>query len=142
MKTKICNTCKVEKSIDDFPNGVNYAEGKRPNCLDCRREYERASYHKHKHKKPYVYEEDKDVKLKRAYGISYQEYLHMLEAQQNACAICGIEKENVSRAFAVDHCHDTGKVRGLLCNNCNTGIGNLRDDIGLLERAIVYLKSY
>lgn len=141
MKTKVCKTCKIEKPYEQFPNGKVYAEGKRPHCLDCRRKYERESYHKNKHKKPYVYEEDKNIKLKKAYGISYQEYLTMLDAQQNCCAICGEHKDNFSRAFAVDHCHDTGKVRGLLCGNCNTGIGNLRDDIGLLERAIEYLKN-
>jgi hypothetical protein len=141
MKTKTCKTCGVTKSYDEFPDGRLYHDGKRPNCKDCRRKYERESYHKHKHKNPYVYEVDKDKKLKKAYGISYQEYLNILAIQQNSCAICGVDQEDVSRAFAVDHCHDTGKIRGLLCCNCNTGIGNLRDDIGLLERAIEYLKN-
>lgn len=141
MKTKTCKTCGETKSYDEFPNGRLYSDGKRPHCLTCRRAYERKSYHKNKHKNPYVYEVDKDAKLKRTYGISYQEYLTILEVQQNSCAICGVDQEDVSRAFAVDHCHDTGKIRGLLCSNCNTGIGNLRDDVGLLQRAIEYLNN-
>jgi len=141
IKTKTCKTCGKTKSYDEFPNGRLYSDGKRPHCITCRRASERKSYHKNKHKNPYVYEVDKDSKLKRAYGISYQEYLTILEVQQNSCAICGVDQEDVSRAFAVDHCHDTGKIRGLLCSNCNTGIGNLRDDVGLLERAIEYLNN-
>ena len=63
----------------------------------------------------------------------------MLAAQDGKCAICGTTSTGNRKAFHVDHDHKTGKVRGLLCSNCNTGIGNLRDDIGLLNRAIEYL---
>ena len=65
----------------------------------------------------------------------------MLEIQGDACAICGTKDTGNRKAFHVDHCHDTGKIRGLLCGNCNSGIGNLRDDINLLQRAIEYLQS-
>ena len=92
-------------------------------------------------KQVYDYDKDKDYKLKNRYGISYQEYLNMLSAQQERCAICGTDDTGARKAFHVDHCHDTGKVRGLLCGNCNSGIGNLRDDIDLLYRAIEYLKN-
>ena len=139
--SKVCKTCKQEKELSEFPVGKGYKEGIRPHCFECRREYEVESYHKHKHKRPYDYEADKNRKLQKSFGIGYQEYLQMLEAQQGACAICGTTDTGKRKAFAVDHCHDTGKIRGLLCGNCNTGIGNLRDNIKLLERAIEYLRN-
>jgi hypothetical protein len=137
---KVCKTCNTEKELDQFPKGKAYKNGIRPSCLVCRREYEVKSYHKHKHKHPYDYETEKDRKLKRTYGISYKEYLTMLEAQNGQCAICGTTSTG-KRAFHVDHDHDTGEVRGLLCSGCNTGIGNLKEDIGIMERAIQYVKS-
>ena len=118
-----------------------YKDGIRPNCVECHKEYQLNSYHEHKHKRPYNYEIARDSKLKRTYGISYQEYLTMLEAQGGCCAICGTSDTGKRKAFAVDHNHETGAIRGLLCSNCNTGIGNLRDDVGLLERAIDYLRN-
>lgn len=129
------------KDISEFSKGKGYKNGFRPHCISCRQEYERSSYHEHKHKRPYDYFADKQRKLQKAFGIGYQEYLTMLEAQQGACGICGTTDTGKRKAFAVDHCHDTGKIRGLLCSNCNTGIGNLRDDVKLLQRAIEYLKA-
>jgi hypothetical protein len=137
---RTCKTCKQEKPLELFAKGSGYKGGFRPHCLSCRREYENSNFHKHKHKRPYDYEKDKDIKLKRTYGITYSEYLEILESQDNRCAICGTDNTN-TRALAVDHCHDTGIIRGLLCSNCNTGIGNLRDDINLLQKAIQYLEN-
>jgi hypothetical protein len=141
MSEKECKYCKETKAVSEFPKGKGYKDGIRPYCIPCRQDYERKSFHKNKHKRPYDYLADKDRKLQKAFGISYQEYLKMLEAQQGACAICGTTDTGKRKAFAVDHCHDTGKIRGLLCSNCNTGIGNLRDNIKLLERAIEYLRN-
>ncbi len=75
--------------------------------------------------------------LKRKYGISYEDYLAMVLARKGLCEICGIEKK-----LYVDHCHKTSKIRGLLCLNCNAGIGNLRDSISLLEKALNYLQKH
>jgi hypothetical protein len=87
-------------------------------------------------------ERDKDYSTfynrKRKYGITKEEYIVRLESQQGVCAICGL---TCTRALAVDHNHLTGKVRGLLCNNCNRGIGHLKDSTLLLEKAIKYLKE-
>lgn len=138
---KTCKTCRSEKDVSEFPKGKGYKDGIRPHCLDCRREYENASFHKHKHKRPHCYEADKDRKLKKAYGIGYAEYKSMLAAQDGRCAICGTRDTGNRKAFHVDHCHDTGVVRGLLCGNCNSGIGNLRDNVELLQRAIEYLTN-
>jgi hypothetical protein len=70
----------------------------------------------------------------------------MHEKQGHVCAICGGRNtysctKKVDYDLYVDHCHSTGKVRGLLCNHCNRGIGLFKDDISNLERAILYLKN-
>ena len=144
MKTRVCNCCNTEKPLDQFQKKKGYKEGRIPQCFDCSRAIELARHHANKHEGgygAYNYEKDRDAKLRAAYGISYGEYQLMLEAQQGACAICGTTSTGKRKAFHVDHCHHTGKVRGLLCSNCNTGIGGLRDDIGLLKRAIEYLEN-
>lgn len=76
--------------------------------------------------------------LKRKYGLTQKEYTEMLDKQKGVCAICG---GVCTRRLAVDHDHETGKVRGLLCNNCNRGLGHFQDNVGFLDAAIRYLKE-
>lgn len=78
-------------------------------------------------------------KREREYGLIHDEYLALIEAQGNACAICGDHGQR--RALAVDHDHLTGQVRGLLCDRCNPMLGYARDNIAVLEAAIEYLKK-
>lgn len=75
------------------------------------------------------------------FNINKEDYIKMLDLQKNKCLICNIDKDKVKKDFAVDHCHKTGKVRGLLCSNCNTGIGMFNDNIDNLLNAIKYLKG-
>lgn len=82
--------------------------------------------------------------LKKHYGLNIEDYNLMLELQDNRCAICNMEETAISRygtpkRLTVDHCHETGKIRGLLCDNCNRGIGHLKESIRVLEKAIIYL---
>lgn len=78
--------------------------------------------------------------LIRKYGVDLATYRRMLVAQDGRCAICGApEKEQHHEVFHVDHCHTTGRVRGLLCRGCNHVLGHLKDDPDLLRRAIGYL---
>lgn len=107
---------------------------------------------KHKANKVKEWREDnpnkaKNMALQNKYGISYDEYMSMHKDQGGKCLICN-EKEkskdhrtNEVRMLAVDHCHSSGKVRGLLCSQCNTGLGLFKDDISLLKKAAVYLSS-
>lgn len=79
--------------------------------------------------------------LKRNYGITYGDVEAQLEAQGGVCAICGSSEPNARwDSFAVDHDHETGELRGLLCGKCNTGIGQFNDDISRLRSAIAYLQ--
>lgn len=73
----------------------------------------------------------------RKYGIQPEIYYKLLNEQENRCIIC--KKEENKRNLSIDHSHKTGKVRGLLCSNCNRGIGFLKDDVEILKNAILYL---
>lgn len=80
----------------------------------------------------------------KLYGIDDDQFKRMLDDQDHGCAICGLPETSKSssgmiREIAVDHCHATGIVRGLLCSDCNNGLGHFKDDISRLESAILYL---
>ena len=79
----------------------------------------------------------------KTYGINitHDVYLQMLKEQEHKCAICSILDTDLDKLLSVDHCHTTGKVRGLLCYNCNLALGNFKDNINSLENAIKYLKN-
>ncbi len=83
----------------------------------------------------------KNNHLKCTFGITLVEYNQMFEEQQGCCAICGKHQASEKRALAVDHDHETGRIRGLLCSGCNQGIGHLKDDITILRKAIAYLEK-
>jgi hypothetical protein len=84
----------------------------------------------------------RDRDLKKAYSIGIDDYLYLEEVQNNKCAICrGTQRNKRTKYFDVDHSHKTGKVRGLLCTNCNQGIGKFQDNKELLLRAYNYLED-
>ena len=78
----------------------------------------------------------------RKYGLSKKKFDEMLKAQNGSCAICGRIPNGRERALAIDHDHDTGQVRGLLCGKCNLGLGYFQDDVSLLKKAHTYLKKF
>jgi Recombination endonuclease VII len=79
--------------------------------------------------------------LLRKYGLTLETFDAMLAAQGGCCAICGSDKPYGKGRFHVDHCHDTGVVRGILCHPCNTSIGTLGDNPERLEKAAAYLRK-
>jgi hypothetical protein len=106
--------------------------GRYPNrtCKACARDYN--SRH--------TVEEDRAYQLRRKFGMTVAEYDAMLVRQCGRCALCG--KEPNGKALAVDHCHTTGVNRGLLCGNCNQGIGKLHDDPDFIRLAATYLDAF
>jgi hypothetical protein len=74
------------------------------------------------------------------YGITSAEYEQMFENAGRRCEICGCGRRNTERPLCVDHCHFTGKVRGLLCNKCNLAVGMLDDCHETVQRAVAYLR--
>ena len=165
METKICRKCNVAKLKGEFyehrpRNGIRQSkDGLDSWCKQCHRDSAIAWGKKNHEKKlalvrawyaknGYAYYK-KNValygqrafasRLKINFGITPEDYDRMFEAQRGICKICG--KKNGKRRLVVDHCHNTDKVRGLLCGKCNRGIGYLNDSIELLEAAIRYLKA-
>lgn len=93
----------------------------------------------------YDYARDKSSRLKREYGVSLEQAHALLDSQGGQCAICAkpltmAQADKKAADFShVDHCHTTGKVRGILCNNCNHGVGKFMDNPDLLRAAAAYL---
>lgn len=78
----------------------------------------------------------------RRFGLTLADYNRMLAEQNGCCAICrNPQADKRTKRYHVDHCHATGRVRGLLCSSCNLGLGKFHDDAERLERAVVYLRA-
>jgi DNA-directed RNA polymerase subunit RPC12/RpoP len=85
---------------------------------------------------------NKRANLRRYYGIEWEEYQALLAAQNHRCYICGTKGGKGAGGLGVDHNHETGQVRKILCAKCNTGLGAFKDQIELLEAAIAYLREH
>lgn len=146
-RSKRCTHCDRWKAKNDFyrlRNGGSLQSW----CKSCVKRAVRARYTKDEIKKknkafrkrhPH---DKKDRALKSSFGISLIQYNLMLTEQGNACKICGIDQAFCNRKLAVDHNHQTGEIRGLLCGKCNLGIGNLNDDPNLILKAANYLMEH
>ena len=136
--SKTCTKCKVEKPITEYIKRKGYKDGIFSWCKDCHREYDRTW---RKNMEPTKKKETgRKNKLKQSYGITVEQYNEMLKAQNHKCAICEKDETEVHRnRLFVDHCHNTGEIRGLLCNNCNTAIGHLKDSVEITLKAATYL---
>ena len=162
---KICIRCNKEKPLSAF-NYHNRAKGQHRNlCVECQAAWAKnynASPEGQKTSKEYVarnkarYDELKefyknDPKRKAArkvyhrkrqlaeYGLTLKDYERMLKSQDGKCAICGTTDTGKKDYFRIDHCHKTGKVRGLLCHSCNVSLGLFKDSRELLQKAYNYL---
>lgn len=86
-------------------------------------------------------------KLKRKYNLTVDQYNEMLLSQNGMCKICGLTEKTIDgktgliKTLSVDHCHDTNKVRGLLCNNCNQGLGKFYHNSKFLHKAALYCEA-
>lgn len=99
------------------------------------------TYHAEAKKNPAVFAlARRNAALKRAYGITHEDYLNMLELQGGGCAICG-RKAASGKYLHVDHCHITGVVRGVLCHQCNWYLGTIDSDPSILEKIHEYRKK-
>lgn len=145
---KMCLRCLKERPLDSFRKG----DRELVSCAPCR-EYARVNSHKNRRAKPGKIRADN---LWALYRIRPEEYDAIRAAQAYRCAICGIHESEIivgargrrrldgtpnAEPFrlVVDHCHASGKVRGLLCGPCNAGLGGFRDDPALLTAAARYL---
>lgn len=83
----------------------------------------------------------KEYKLLDRYGINLEQYNELFRRHLECCAICGSHESELKQKLHVDHCHKTGKVRGLLCVCCNSAIGKMKDDVSILKSAVKYLEN-
>jgi len=139
MKRKICKECGEEKPLNRFHMNKTYKDGHINKCKNCVYEYD-------KKYRADNYDRKRCVKLQNRYGITLEQYDQMFDEQSGVCAICG-NAEDVTDPrsgavlrLSVDHNHETGKVRGLLCQRCNKGLGLFKDNTNSLLDAIKYLE--
>lgn len=120
---KMCSSCEKEKPLTSFQNSNE--KDKQSRCRDC----VSAAF------------------LRYRYKISVNDFWKLYTQQKGCCAICGVNfnlsKETTWRpkSAVIDHCHESGKVRGILCSLCNTGLGSFKDDINFLSNAVQYLNA-
>jgi hypothetical protein len=153
MLSKVCNKCKKEKNKNQYNNDKTNKDGLEYSCRDCRGTRRRQLYLEN-HEKNKVKSKIKsknfrmtrkeycrNYDLKRHYGITSEDFDNMLKEQNGVCKICSRENPTGKHnRFHVDHCHETSKVRGLLCSPCNLGLGAFGDNTEVLTEAIKYLK--
>lgn len=114
-------------------NHVSHRRARDGGCMECRRLHSNEYYQNNREKR---IEQASSWQRKNKYGLTTQEYNNLNEQQEYKCAIC---EKKISKGLYVDHCHDTGVVRGLLCHSCNIGLGHFKDRPELLRNAIKYI---
>lgn len=137
LDTKTCIHCDKTKELSSFVKNKTQPSGYRNICKDCHKTNELARRHKDFDK---TRESDRKKNLQKSYGLSVEKYDEILSTQKGCCAICGTHQMKLKKTLFVDHCHTTGKVRGLLCHNCNTILGHAKDREDILKNAIKYLQ--
>jgi hypothetical protein len=120
---KTCNRCFEEKPYSEFYEKTNMKDGYRNQCKVCVR----------------------SGRVAKRFDLTLDHLNRMKAEHSGECDICGSEETAIvygtTKTLAVDHCHKTGRIRGFLCQNCNTALGKFNDDIELLKSAIEYLKE-
>jgi len=149
-----CTKCGETRPLDQFGRGPRKKDGLLTQCKPCVSEYNRARYPaKAEYMREYsrTYQVDCREKIRNAYylkryGLTSVAYDEMLTAQNGLCAICrrseAVIIEGAVHRLSVDHDHETGQVRGLLCQKCNHGLGLFGDDLDLFRLAMDYLEYH
>jgi hypothetical protein len=149
---KRCSKCNKEKPLTKFHKRSGRKNSFGSWCKDCMNEHSKIYRIKNiekenRRRKNYRACHKKEMKevsirynLKRQFNLTPEQYDDILTKQNGRCAICGIHQSEIDYRLAVDHSHSTGNVRGLLCHQCNMGIGNLNDSVEILRKAIEYLE--
>ncbi len=155
---KNCSYCKQNLSCNMFPKNKTTKDGLSYYCKSCAVKKTMESRNREKTINPLTgrtnytkkYNEYavnskeylRNIVLKNKYKITLKTYNEMLIMQNSKCAICTRHIDELPKTLDVDHCHTTGKVRGLLCGKCNMGIGYFQDNTETISRALTYLESH
>ncbi len=121
---RTCSRCKQTKDISRFSKRSDRPSGVQSKCKDCERIYRKMYYKPHE-------------KIRQQLKITQEDYEALVNKSQGACEVCG----DTEGRLCIDHCHDTKKVRGMLCHNCNTALGLIKDNKETLRSLIQYLEQ-
>lgn len=160
---KPCSKCGVVKPLSDFYREKSGRDGYRSDCKACMAAHRKRKYdadpaayiarvkqwqaenperhrqnQKRRRERPEVKARERETYLLRKFGLTLADYDELLQLQGNACAICRRPAPE-DGSLHVDHDHETGQVRGLLCFSCNQALGSLQDDIPTVRNALLYL---
>jgi hypothetical protein len=134
MYTKECKQCSKILPLDLYQRDISKKDNLRPECKECTKLNRKQRYNK---------TETRKRNLEKNFGPdALKIYNEHFENQKGLCAICGSSENGRYSHLSIDHCHSSGRIRGLLCNNCNRGIGLLRDKAELLRKAAEYLETH
>ena len=129
---KHCSKCGEYKSLNDFYKRKKSVDGLNGMCIACVKQWKNENKDK-----------IRNCEYLSRYGITLSEYEEMLRSQDNRCATCNKHQTEVHRKILhVDHCHETGQVRGLLCRSCNVALGFVEDSEDTLTEMILYLRKF
>lgn len=132
--TQYCPACKTNKTFDNFYKDKRGINGLTRRCKRC---WSSKSYYSRTRSAESIEKAYWRV-TKNKYGITKEDFYSIADKQNNKCKICK-QETNTHKRLVIDHNHKTGRVRGLLCGQCNAALGLLRDDIKILQEAINYL---
>lgn len=142
LPTKTCRVCKQTKTVDNFTKLTNRYQLE---CKSCKRKRESILQETNSDLKKHKQRLKHKAKLKYKFNLTVEQHEELLKKQENLCAICKQPPSGANQygtyQFCVDHCHETGEVRGLLCGHCNLGLGQFKDNPALLESAKKYLEG-
>lgn len=135
---KDCVTCQVPKPLSEFHRNRSTDDGYAVLCSSCQNDSSRRSYRKN-------YRTRRSARYEALYGITLEQYEAMFDEQQGLCALCDQPEvatyKGKQKWLAVDHCHETGRVRGLLCFKCNTALGRVADTPEAAWKLLAYLEG-
>jgi hypothetical protein len=138
---KQCKACNITKPLIEFPPSKASRTGYFSYCIECRKEMNRKQDAKRwSEKREILIAQRRRAHLRREFGITIEHFEELFQKQGGVCMIC--KQNSQEKQLAVDHDHKTGKIRSLLCENCNRGLGMFSEDISRLKNAIEYLNAY
>lgn len=155
IPSQMCRVCKQEYSatLEFFYRNTSYKNDLDSRCKKCvcdktrlwqlnNSDKYRAIRKRYQSKTPFNETVRRNYRYQAQYGLDLTAYNAILEQQKGCCAICQRHQSVFKYRLSVDHCHQTKTVRGLLCNECNLGLGKFRDQAHLLHRAAAYVDSH
>ena len=163
---KWCCRCKTALPRSEFNRNRNTKDGKQTYCRPCsaedtaerrrkwsdaqfaraaatNRAYRQTAKHREAralwHKSKDGRRSNRRTKIRHKYGLTECQYDALMQRQGGLCAACGVTLADATRYVHIDHCHETRRVRGILCNGCNVALGHAREDVNVLMGLISYL---